>query len=83
MSDTETTVQTLVQQCLDADAASAADTLSALLGPKIVDAIQAKKIEVAQSVYGAPEATQDNSSSEEEQEQPAADAEQEEENENA
>jgi hypothetical protein len=77
MSDTETTVHTLVQQCLDADAATASDTLSALLGPKIVDAIQAKKIEIAQNMYGAP---QDDSSPVEGQ---TAAAGQEEEHENA
>lgn len=76
MSDTETTVHTLVQQCLDADAANASDSLSALLGPKIVDAIQAKKIEIAQNMYGA---TQDDSS----QEEQSATAGQEEEHENA
>lgn len=53
MSDTtEYTTADLVQQCVQGDAAKAADTLSALLGPKLVDAIQAKKAEVAQSMYG-------------------------------
>lgn len=55
MSDTETTEYTtngLIQQCVDGDAAKAADTLSALLGPKLMDAIQAKKVEIAQSMYG-------------------------------
>lgn len=61
MSDTNTeyTTTDLVQQCVAGDAAKAADTLSALLGPKLVDAIQAKKVEVAQSMYGnAPVADQ-------------------------
>ena len=55
MSDTNTieyTTVDLIQQCVDGDAAKAADTLSALLGPKLIDAIQAKKMEVAQSMYG-------------------------------
>ncbi len=82
MSDTQATVQGLVQQCIDADAVNAADTLNALLGPKIVDAIQAKKIEVARSLYGAPEETQDASSSDNEEQQMAS-ADQEEEHENA
>jgi hypothetical protein len=55
MSDT----QTLVQQCYTSDAASAADTLNALLGPRIVDAIQNRKVEVARSIYGAPESVED------------------------
>jgi ribosomal protein L12E/L44/L45/RPP1/RPP2 len=82
MSDTQVTVQGLVQQCIDADAANAADTLNALLGPKIVDAIQAKKVEVARSLYGAPEESQDASSSDNEEQQTAS-ADQEEEHENA
>ncbi len=56
MSDTNTTEYSttdLIQQCVDGDAAKAADTLSALLGPKLVDAIQAKKVEIAQSMYGS------------------------------
>lgn len=60
MSDTETTEYTtnsLIQQCVNGDAAKAADTLSALLGPKLVDAIQAKKVEIAQSMYGNAQVT--------------------------
>lgn len=83
MSDTQATVQGLVQQCIDADAVNAADTLNALLGPKIVDAIQAKKVEVARSLYGAPEESQDASSSDDDEEQQTASADQEEEHENA
>jgi ribosomal protein L12E/L44/L45/RPP1/RPP2 len=86
MSDTNTEYTTvdLVQQCVDGDAAKAADTLSALLGPKLVDAIQAKKVEVAQSMYGAAP-VQDQQSEEppaEGNEEPA-NAETEEEHENA
>jgi uncharacterized protein YjaG (DUF416 family) len=47
----------MVNYCLDRDAVNASDTLSSLLGPRLVDAIQAKKVEVAQSIYGTP--TQD------------------------
>lgn len=47
----------MVNYCLDRDAVKASDTLSSLLGPRLVDAIQAKKVEVAQSIYGTP--TQD------------------------
>jgi len=86
MSDTpEYTTADLVQQCVQGDAANAADTLSALLGPKLVDAIQAKKAEVAQSMYGnAPvtDQTTTDDSSEEEQVEPA-DADTEEEHEDA
>lgn len=60
MSDTNTseyTTTNLIQQCVDGDAAKAADTISALLGPKLVDAIQAKKIEIAQSMYGDVQVT--------------------------
>jgi predicted nucleic acid-binding protein len=42
----------LVNLCLDRDAMKASDMLSDLLGPKLVDAIQTKKVEVAQSIYG-------------------------------
>lgn len=42
----------LVNVCLDRDAMKASDMLSNLLGPKLVDAIQTKKVEVAQSIYG-------------------------------
>jgi len=82
MSDSQATVQGLVQQCMDADAVNAASTLNALLGPKIVDAIQAKKVEVARSLYGAPEESQNASSSDNEEQQTAS-ADQEEEHENA
>lgn len=82
MSDTQLTTADLVQQCIDANAASAAETLSALLGPKLVDAIQSKKVEVAQSMYGAPTQQQDDTSSEEDPQTATADQ-TEEEDENA
>lgn len=82
MSDTQATVQGLVQQCIDANAVNAASTFNALLGPKIVDAIQAKKVEVARSLYGTPEESQD-ASSPDDGEQQTASADQEEEHENA
>lgn len=42
----------LVNGCIDRDASQATNALSSLLGPKLMDAIQAKKVEVAQSIYG-------------------------------
>lgn len=83
MSDSQLTTMDLVHQCLDANAVSAADTLNALLGPKLVDAIQAKKIEVAQSMYGAPTTEQPTDSSSEEEQQTATADHTEEEDENA
>ena len=56
MSDTDTQYTTvdLVNYAIAGDALNTANALDALLGPKIIDAIQAKKVEVAQSVYGTP-----------------------------
>lgn len=89
MSDTQTTEYTtidLIQQCVDGDASKAADTLSALLGPKLVDAIQAKRVEVAQSMYGGAQVTDQQTTeqpSEEGQDETASAENSEEEHENA
>lgn len=98
MSDTDTQYTTvdLVNYALSGDALKTANALDALLGPKIVDAIQAKKVEVAQSVYGTPpeasaedqeqqsEPSEEEGSTETEADaDTSADAETEEENENA
>jgi hypothetical protein len=86
MSDVEYTTVDLVQQCLDGEAAKAAETLNALLGPKLMDAIQAKKVDVAKSMYGSSQASDqqptDNSSQEDDSQDATASAE-EEEHENA
>lgn len=61
----------MVNYCLDRDAVNASDTLSSLLGPRLVDAIQAKKVEVAQSIYGTP--AQDTDMADYESDEDAAD----------